>query len=75
MNHRHLTHERFTAPALDDIVSRGGMDDWQALRNELYAHPELAGKLERICLAHTQDPFAQRYHFWLQYVRRRIHAA
>jgi hypothetical protein len=28
------------------------------------------GKLKRICIAHTDDPYAQRYHFWLHYAQR-----
>jgi hypothetical protein len=75
MNHRHLTHEMYTAAALDDVVSRGGMQDWRDLRRALSDQPGLADKLERVCLAHTADPFAQRYHFWLEYVRSRIKAA
>lgn len=75
MIHRHLTHELYTAAALDDIVSRGGMKDWRDLRRALISQPDLAEKLERVCLAHTADPFAQRYHFWLEYVRRRVQAS
>lgn len=75
MNHRHLTHEHYTAAALDDLVSRGGMEDWRELRQALFANPGLSEKLERVCLAHSSDAFAQRYHFWLEYVRRRIQAA
>jgi mRNA interferase MazF len=30
--------------------------------------PSLRNKLRRVCQAHSADPYAQRYHFWLHYV-------
>ncbi len=32
MQHRHLTHERYTLAAIDDIIARGKRRDWAELR-------------------------------------------
>ena len=65
MQHRHLNHEQYTLAAIDDIVARGQRQDWAELRRALIATPSLRDKLRRVCQAHTADPYAQRYHFWL----------
>jgi len=31
MLHRHLTHQRLTLPALDDLVEKGTFGPWQAV--------------------------------------------
>ncbi len=68
MLHRHLNHQRYTLAAIDDVISRGGWRDWADLRRALLADRALLDKVERICRAHTADPYAQRYHFWMHYV-------
>jgi hypothetical protein len=70
MYHRHLNHQDFTLAAIDDIVARGGRQDWADLRRALIADPNLRDKVRRVCLARVADPYAQRYHFWLHYVDR-----
>ncbi len=70
MLHRHLTHQRLTLAAIDDIILRGKRSDWAALRNAVRGDPEVLEKVSRICRAHTADPYAQRYHFWMHYVER-----
>ena len=70
MQHRHLNHEQYTLAAIDDIVARGQPQDWAELRLALIAAPNLRDKLRRVCQAHSADPYAQRYHFWLHYVER-----
>ena len=69
MEHRHLNHRDFTLAAIDDIIGRGRLPAWAALRDELFRHPEVLAKVERICAAHASDPYAQRYHFWKHYVQ------
>ena len=71
MKHRHLNHERYTLAALDDVISRGKLADWTALRDEMRQDPGLAQKVNRVCGAKLSDPYAQRYHFWANYVRLR----
>ncbi len=70
MHHRHLNHEQYTLAAIDDIIARGQRQDWAELRRALIAAPSLRDKLRRVCQAHSADPYAQRYHFWLHYVEK-----
>ena len=68
MQHRHLNHEQYTLAGIDDIIARGQRQDWAELRRALMAVPSLRDKVRRVCQAHSADPYAQRYHFWLHYV-------
>ena len=72
MLHRHLTHQQLTLAAIDDIISRGKRSDWEMLRNATREDPALLQKLLRVCGAHTSDPYAQRYHFWLHYAEKHL---
>ena len=47
MIHRHLNHQQFTLPAIDDIIARGRPPDWEALREALLADPSLADKIKQ----------------------------
>jgi hypothetical protein len=67
MPHRHLNHDRFTLAAIDDIIARGRMPAWSALRTALRSAPSVRRKVQRVCAAHASDPFAQRYRFWAHY--------
>lgn len=69
MRHRHLNHQRFTLAAIDDIIARGKWRDWADLRAAALVDPLLFDKIERVCRHRTVDPYAQRHHFWLHYVR------
>ena len=69
MDHRHLNHQRFTLAALDNTINRGVMADWTALRDAVLKDVALLDKVARICQAHLHDPYAQRYHFWMNYVK------
>jgi len=69
MVHRHLNHQELSLAAIDDVIARGRRADWEALREALLADPFLAEKVRQICQAHIQDPYAQRYHFWMHYVQ------
>lgn len=68
MQHRHLNHADYSLAAIDDVIARGGLADWFELRAALGLDPELSGKVLRICKAHIGDPYAQRFHFWNNYV-------
>ena len=39
MKHRHLTHEAFTAAAIEDVLARGRMTDWVPLITAIQADP------------------------------------
>ena len=72
MRHRHLTHQEFTLAAIDDVIARGKRRDWAELRAAALSDPRILERILRVCQAHVADPYAQRYHFWKQYVERRI---
>ena len=70
MRHRHLDHSRFTLAAIDDIIAHGQWRDWADLRRAALADPSVVARIERVCVQYTSDPYAQRYHFWMNYVRK-----
>ncbi len=72
MQHRHLNHQNFTLAAIDDVIGRGQRQDWSALRHAVLDNPLLLEKILRVCRAHIQDPYAQRYHLWKYYVEQQL---
>ena len=72
MRHRHLNHERYTLAALDDVIARGGREDWAHMRDALIADKLLLEKVYRLCQAHISDPYAQRYHLWNCYAKKNL---
>lgn len=68
MRHRHLNHEDYTLAAVDDIIERGGRQDWAELTWAAQDDPEVMARIEQIVRARCVDPSAQRYHFWRLYV-------
>lgn len=72
MLHRHLNHQKLTLAAIDDIIARGKRRDWSELRHAALNDRTIMEKTLRVCLAHTSDPYAQRYHFWKQYAQRHL---
>jgi hypothetical protein len=75
MEHRHLNHQRLTLAALDDTISRGLLADWTALRAVVLQDAALMDKVAHVCQAHLHDPYAQRYYFWMNYVKEHRTAA
>jgi hypothetical protein len=67
MLHRHLTHQRYTLAAIDDVISRGQWCDWVALRKAVLDDRDLLSKVQRVCAANVANPYAQRHHFWKNY--------
>lgn len=72
MLHRHLNHRRYTLAALDDVIERGKREDWAQLRSVALQDRGLMEKILRVALAHAQDPYAQRHHFWRQYAQQHL---
>ncbi len=66
----HLNHSNYTLAAIDDIIARGTLADWQAMRDAARSEPLVAGKIGRVCAAYAQDRYAQRHRFWALYVQR-----
>lgn len=75
MQHRHLNHERHTPAAIDDAITRGRWADWADLRLAVLADPRLLERVAQVCRPHLGDPYAQRYHFWMNYVEAHRHTA
>ena len=69
MLHRHLNHQRFTLAAIDDLILRGKWNDWAELRLAVLADAALLDKIIRVCSPYVSDPYAQRHHFWMNYVK------
>jgi len=75
MLHRHLNHEEHTLAALDDVIDRGKREDWARLRSVAIEDRAVMEKILRVALAHTHDPYAQRYHFWRRYAEDHLGAS
>lgn len=70
MLHRHLIDNAHrSVPAIDDIITRGGWQDWVNLRRDCIEQVSLLDKVEQVCSAKVHDPHEQRYHFWMNFVR------
>jgi hypothetical protein len=70
MEHRNLNGEDFSAMSIDDIISRGFWNDWVELRNQILVDNSLYEIIRQVCLQYTNDKYAQRYHFWMNYVNK-----
>jgi hypothetical protein len=75
MLHRHLNHRQYTLAALDDMIERGKREDWAELRSVALEDRAIMEKILRVALAHAQDPYAQRFHFWRHYAEKHLTAA
>jgi len=75
MLHRHLNHEEYTLTALDDVIDRGKREDWAQLRSVALEDRAVMEKILRVTLAHAEDPYAQRYHFWRRYAEEHLRVA
>ena len=51
MKHRHLTHEGLTIAAIEDVLARGRIPDWEPLITAIQADPygEVAEKTLVLC--------------------------
>ena len=72
MLHRHLNQSEYTLTALYDVIERGKRADWAQLRSAALQDRGLMEKILRIALAHAQDTYAQRHHFWRQYAQQHL---
>ena len=76
MLHRHLKDGvGYILPAIDDVIERGKREDWAQLRSAALKDRDLMDDILRVALAHAQDPYAQRHHFWRQYAEQHLKAA
>lgn len=68
MKHRHLDTQEFTLAAIDDIISRGGRNDWVELRDAVLADSAIAAKVKKICEHYAKEQ-SIRHDFWPVYLR------
>jgi len=70
MNHRHLIDsDSLSLAAIDDLIDRGGRADWAFLRNRAHEDAEVMSRIRRVCAAHMNDPFDQKYTLWRLYAK------
>ena len=68
MQHRHLQSDfPLSAAAIDDIINRGGREDWAFLRDSSRNDSSVMAKIRRVCAPHNSDPYDQKYHLWALY--------
>ena len=73
MFHRHLIQtDNPSLAAIDDIIYRGGVNDWRELKAHVDVDSSLAAKILKVCAAKIVDPYAQRYHLWNYYAKRAL---
>jgi len=70
MKHRHLNHESWTLAAIDDVIARGRRRDWAELRAAALGDRSILEKVAKVCHAHADDPYDQRFYFWRHYAER-----
>lgn len=69
MEHRNLIREDYSLMSIDNIISRGLWHDWIDLRRQIKLSDSILNDIEQICQHYISDPYAQRYHFWYNYVK------
>lgn len=73
MLHRHIVEaENPSLAAIDDIIDRGGVEDWRGLKRRADADVTLLAKILKVCAAKISDPYAQRYHLWNYYAQHAV---
>ncbi len=73
MQHRHLNHQELTLAAVDDIIRRGGWQDWVLLRRAAHRDDRVLARIQRTCgpaAASQHEEGAQRLSFWRKYAQR-----
>lgn len=70
MQHRHLSVQGYTVAAIDDVIDRGGRQDWAELRRAAQGDPLILARILRVCAPRAADPYAQRHHLWRHYAVR-----
>lgn len=50
--------------AIDDIIDRGGRVDWAFLRESAKKSADVMTRIRKVCNAHKDDSFDQKYFLW-----------
>ena len=69
VNHRHINPSSLSLAAIDDVICRGGWQDWIDLRRRVLEGSDVLKRVQRVCRPHLADGYAQRYHFWMNYAQ------
>lgn len=67
MEHRHLSHRRYTLAAIDDILENGTLADWRPLLERVRRDPhgEVAEKVLQVLRGHD---LAETGSFWRAFI-------
>lgn len=69
MDHRHLTHRRYTLAALDDLLENGTLADWQPLLGRIRRDP-YGDVAERVLHLLRSRDFEETGAFWFAYIEK-----
>ena len=69
MDHRHLTHRRYTLAALDDVLENGTLADWRPLLARVRRDP-YGDVAERVLQLLRSRDLEETGAFWLAYVEK-----
>jgi hypothetical protein len=65
MRHKHIKPvDEFSLAAIDDIIARGGAEDWAKLHRAVKESPEIREKVNQVALERLVNPYTIRYYFW-----------
>ena len=63
--YRHLNESAgYSSAAIDDVIGRGSLADWESLRIAADGDHGILEKILRVCAAKVADPYEQRYFLW-----------
>ena len=69
VNHRHINPSSLSLAAIDDVICRGGWQDWIDLRGRVLQSSDVFERVQRVCRPHVANGYAQRNHFWMNYAK------
>lgn len=69
MDHRHLTHRRYTLAALDDVLENGTLADWRPLLARVRRDP-YGDVAERVLHLLRSRDLEETGAFWLAYLEK-----
>ena len=68
MLHRHLNHSEWTLAAIDDVIARGRLNDWEELRDAAASRTEIQEQILRVSNLtspiHTRSEGCPKWHDW-----------
>jgi len=76
MRHRHLTHQRLTLAALDDLIENGTLADWQPVlaRVRREPHGPVAARIMQLLGARDYEENGALWRSFIERARSRVEA-